>query len=84
MKVKDLIKYLEVQYAPDQEIAYTIWSTEDVDTLCYEKGIDLSDEEKEEVIRLVHRISGGDTGITWDTIEYSIDEVKMLRTQVEI
>lgn len=84
MKVRDLIAHLEANFTPDQEIAYTIWSTEDVDTLCDENGLDLSKEEKEEAIRLIHRISGGETGITWDTIEYAIDEVKMLRTQVEI
>jgi hypothetical protein len=82
MKVKDLIKYLEVQYAPGQEIACMLWTTEDLDMLS--NADDLSDLEKSEVIRRADDMGSGEDGITWSTIEQAIHEVKMLRTQVEI
>lgn len=54
-----------------------IWGIEDVRTVAYELGVNLSDGRAREVLRTVHRTAEASVGINWDFIGACIN--KMIR-----
>ena len=75
MKVKDLIKHLKKYNEPDDEIAYQIWTTEDVDTVAEELEVALTDEEKIMVIQNLNNNSDANSGMSWTDLEFEIDRI---------
>ena len=76
-KVKDQIRWLETQYDPEQEIATTVWSYEDVfhQAEQYKKG--MTKELAEEIIELVDQHHDANYGFSWTTIDCAMDEFNL-------
>lgn len=84
MKVSELIEHLQRNYQPDDEVAYTLWSTDDVDFVLdewFDEEEHLTPEEKVEVIVQVHHYADCEYGITWRSIAFHISEVLEKRTE---
>lgn len=79
MKVKDLIKLLQTQYKPNQEIAHALWSRDDI------KCNELTDAQKDEIIASVDHYASAEYGITWDTIrDATLDYINELTNTILI
>ena len=83
MKVSEVIKQLETCYLPDEEIAYDIWSAEDIIDLCndYHNGIKLTDKEIENI--LIEGVNSLDSecGLTWSTFNILVTETLLRRNR---
>lgn len=76
MKIKQLIDHLKTHNDSEDEIAYMLWTVDDVQTLCDSREIDLTEEEKRQVIQLVDKRADAELGISWNTLYYAIDAIK--------
>lgn len=52
-----------------------IWSTEDVLHQAKEKGVNLTEDEANEILLQMERKHDADIGITWTTIDVYIDDL---------
>lgn len=75
-KVRELVEWLNQQYAPEQPIAYALWNLDDVFEVAEQQDKTLTSTEAEDVLQLVHDRQEGDTGITWSFIEACLCEIK--------
>lgn len=73
--VKDLTKWLQEFYDPDELIAWSIWTGSDVWMLGDEQDIDLTDEEIERVLEWANQKQDASQGINWDVLGFYVDEV---------
>lgn len=80
-KVKDLIKWLQDQYDPEDVIAYSLWTTEDINAIEEEEEIELTEEEAERVLEWADRKEDASIGINWDVLRYYVDE--FIRERIE-
>lgn len=73
--VKDIIRNFKTL---DQEecIAVAVWSEIDVMNRAKERNIEITKEEARQIIEVIHRRQDSTLGITWDTIDCYLDEVK--------
>lgn len=55
------------------------WYIMDVESVCERMGVTLTDEEMEEVLHDVADSFDANYGITWDSFEYAIDSIVMLK-----
>lgn len=77
MKVKELIEHLK-SYDPEQTVAYSLWSIDDVTTTLGEMGLDedfLTEDEKNEVLDYVEDHEDAQYGIAWINFEDAIKEL---------
>lgn len=77
MTVKELIKHLE-SYNPDDVIAYDLWSVDDViqEGNHYVAHPEVTQEQAEEVLRLMDHNKDCNVGLNWDVLNYHLDEVR--------
>lgn len=78
MKIRELIDHLNT-YDPEQEVAYDLWTIEDVECQLDERNEVMTEAEMIEVIELVEGTKDATLGINWTTIDCAIDEVIDLR-----
>lgn len=74
--VKELIEHLKRMYADDCVVAVAIWQTDDVMTQAKERGIEITEEQAEEIIHRIDRKQDATLGISWDTIDCYLDELE--------
>jgi len=72
--VKEVIGRLK-NYVPDEHIAVTIWSTEDVKERAKERKIKITEKQAEELIDRIDHKQDATMGITWDTIDCYLDDL---------
>jgi len=69
---RDIIKMID----PDKHYAVAIWSTEDVlDHANEQPGIELSQEQVEDIIDEIDRKQDCSCGINWDVLDFYIQDV---------
>ena len=51
------------------------WHIQDVDSVCEQMDVTLTEDEKEQVLRVVADGFDANYGIAWDNFEYAIDYV---------
>ena len=64
------------------EIAVS-WCKEDVRGIAESSGIELSDHEIGEILNSMIDDHDAQHGITWDTIQYYVDEIKQERRKIK-
>lgn len=74
MKIKDLMNHLK-QYDPELDCAYSLWIPDDVIETAQNLGVNISNEQIEEVLYIVNESHDANYGISWQTLEYAIDNV---------
>lgn len=57
-------------------VAVVIWCREDVIGRAKEWGIEITPEQADDILDEVDRKHDCEVGITWDTLDYYIDEIK--------
>ena len=62
-----------------QHVAAAIWCEEDVIARAHERGIRIGCRQARDVIDAVDHKQDCSYGITWDTLDYYIDEIKAKR-----
>jgi len=72
--VAEVIKRLN--WAKGQHVAVAIWCEEDVQERAKERGIILGHKPASEIMDAVDHDHDCSYGITWDTLDYYIDEFK--------
>ena len=92
-KISELIDNLQKNYKPDDTIAYSLWSKDDVNSCIEEKNeweVDedekirpLSDEEIEWVLEAFHGNQDSEYGLTWVGLGCYVDEIIMERAEGE-
>jgi hypothetical protein len=75
MKVKNLKEHLKKHYNDSDDIAYAIWSKEDVEDQATKKSVELTDEEIANTLELIHEHDDAEYGISWTTVDCAIDEI---------
>lgn len=73
MKIRDLIKHLET-YELDDEIAYDLWSVDDVLFSTHNYGT-VTQEQAEEVLRRMDDNKDCNVGLNWDVLNYHLSNV---------
>jgi len=82
MKAKDLVHHIMTSYQPDDEIAYALWSKEDVDGKVIElignqeipASTVLTDEDMENILQSFDHHHDAEYGLTWIGLEEEIKE----------
>jgi hypothetical protein len=76
MTAQELIKHLQ-SYDPNAVIAYDLWQTEDVIHAGRDRfePVEVTQEQAEEVIRLMDHNKDCNIGLNWDVMNYHLDEV---------
>lgn len=75
MTVRELIEFLKRVYNLDDEVAYDIWSAEDVYEQAKSRRITLTSEEANSIIRSIEHYKDANMGIGWGTLDVHIDEI---------
>ena len=73
--VKEHIEKLKKWYNPDDELAIAIWGAVDVKSRAEDMDIELTDEQVRDVLSCVENKQDATLGITWDTLDYWIEQV---------
>ena len=73
--VASLIEHLQ-GYKPDEHIAAPIWCEEDVLGRAKELGKELTREQAQEILDEMERKQDCELGISWDTLDCFINEMK--------
>lgn len=73
--VVEIIKDLERNYKPEDQIACGIWTTDDVKTQAMNDDVELTAEQVDEVIDSVHKNIDAESGINWDVISQAIRDI---------
>jgi hypothetical protein len=73
MKAKHLKRHLD-SYDDDEELAYMIWSREDVQDAAKRRGLELTNNQADEVLEFVDHHKDCELGISWTTIDCALDE----------
>lgn len=74
MKVSKAIELLQNGYKPNDEIAMSLWSIDDVTTRCDEMGVKLTKKQKKKVLMELEK-ADANIGINWDSIDFEIEEI---------
>ena len=76
MTAEELIAHLKT-YDPNAVIAYDLWQTEDVINAGRDRfeSVEVTQEQAEEVIRLMDHHKDCNIGLNWDNLNYHLDEV---------
>ena len=77
MKVKDFITHLQQYYPPEEKILCIVWQVDDVLYRADELGIEITEEEAEEILNVMNHHHDACIGINWDVIDCHL---QMLRT----
>lgn len=79
MKVEELLQQIRNEAEDRDEYALAVWCVEDVLGKAKEMGVKLTRDEAKEVISSIGRHQDCELGITWMTLECTIDEIKSRR-----
>jgi hypothetical protein len=74
--IDEYTDYELIQHLRSRKLALAVWSVEDVLMRAEELDVELTTEEAENVIGLIDSKQDCNYGITWDTIDIFIDEIK--------
>ena len=76
MTAQELIKHLQ-SYDPDAVVAYDLWQTEDVIYAARDRfePVEVTQEQAEEVIRLMDHNKDCNVGLNWDVMNYYLETV---------
>jgi hypothetical protein len=72
---KEYIERLKSWYKDDDVLALAIWCADDVRSRAEEMEIDITDEQVDDVLSYVDNKQDCSLGITWDTLDFWIQEV---------
>ena len=72
---KEVIEHLKRTYTDDAVLAVAIWQVDDVIERAKEREIEISTEQAEEIIHRIDRKQDATLGISWDTIDFYIDDL---------
>ena len=76
MTTLDKYSYYELsQELASRGFAFVIWSWIDVQGRAERREVEITEEQAKEIIRTIHGEHDCNYGITWDTIDYHIDEI---------
>ena len=86
MKVKDFVERLLRNYRGNDEVAYMIYTRDDVTMYLVNEsvrfdGVTLTDTEKDEVLRVMDRTKDCELGMTWMSMANAIDIVSENRQE---
>ena len=73
--VADLKKHLNDHYKDTDHIAYSIWQVDDVHTTAECKGVDLNNEQANDVLDYVNSHEDCELGLSWTTVSCAIDNI---------
>lgn len=73
--VRNLITHLETFYNPDSLIAVAIWSPDDVLSRAEDRGVKIDRELACDIIHRMHENHDAETGYSWATIDFWLDEL---------
>jgi len=74
--VKQVIDRLNRLYQSDEHIAVAIWCEDDVIEKAQEMNMTITREEAREILDNVEANHDCELGITWDTLDAYLDELK--------
>jgi len=80
MTVKELIKHLVDNYNLNDSISYSIWSVDDIKAAADDIGVELTEDEKIEIINRVEKYESAEVGTNWDVI---ISHIRDLEAEKE-
>ena len=72
---KEMIEWLQ-KYDENEEIAVAIWSEVDVLERAKEREMTITKEQAKTIIDRIHRKQDATLGISWDTIDCYLDDLK--------
>ena len=75
MQVKDLIEYLQQNYKPEDHVAYSLWSVNDIVDYAEERDIKCSETQAKSILSKVNDKHDANIGINWDVINEHIDSI---------
>lgn len=73
-KLKEYTDYELTQELEKRDLAVVVWSWIDVHDRAEEVEVEITEKQAKAIIRNIHRMHDCNYGITWDTIDYHIDE----------
>lgn len=77
MLVKTLIKHLQDYYELEDEICSIIWTKEDIVDRAKDQGNKVPSKERlSEIINLMDKNHDCNYGITWETIDYYLEDTE--------
>ena len=74
--VAEHIEQLQRLYKAEDIIALIIWETSDVVMRGEERDIEIPQDIAEKIVNDIERNHDAGLGVTWDTLDYYIDEYK--------
>ena len=74
--VKELKEQLEKYYNDDDYICTIIWQVDDVKMQAENMDMEVTDEECEEILSLLEHKHDACYGISWDTIDFCLQDLK--------
>uniref|UniRef100_A0A6M3JZE4 Uncharacterized protein n=1 Tax=viral metagenome TaxID=1070528 RepID=A0A6M3JZE4_9ZZZZ len=74
--VQKHIEHLQRTYEQGDVIAVAIWVVDDVLTRAKERKIKITKKQAEDILSTIERHQDATLGITWDTLDCYIDDVK--------
>jgi hypothetical protein len=75
MNVKQLKHILNTCYHDDDVITYELWSREDIQTRATILDIYCTEKQAIKILEEIHDTRSGDYGISWDTVDYYLNEL---------
>ena len=71
--VREFIQHLRTHYKPDDVVAKSIWSVDDVLLVAEEETVKINRKDAEEILDQIDRNHDANTGITWDVLRAHLD-----------
>jgi hypothetical protein len=73
MTVRELIKHLRSNFELDEQVAYHIWTAEDVQFRALEMNVVVTSEQADSIVSAIEDNKDCNYGITWDTVQAQIE-----------
>ena len=83
MTIKEFIKHLVDNYNLNDSISYNIWSMGDVEAAADDIGVELTEDEKIEIIDRVEKYKSVEVGTNWDVIISHIRDLEAEKEEKE-
>ena len=74
--VREAIERLQ-RYDLDAHVAMPLWTAVDVLGLAQDRGINLTDQQADEILDYIERHHDAEIGINWDVIDANLDFVEI-------
>lgn len=76
MNIKELIKHLVDNYNLNDSISYNIWSVGDIEAVADDIGVELTEDEKIEIVNRIEKYKSAETGTNWGVIVSHIRDLE--------